>query len=202
MTVRAGSDDWDERYRAKPSLWGLAPNRFVEERCRHLAVGRALDLACGEGRNALWLASLGWDVTAIDFSPVAIKRGAAQAERQGLAVDLRLGDVLTEPLDPAGYDLVLLAYVHLPPAERATLLRRARDAVRPGGRFLLLGHDLRNLTEGHGGPTDPSVLWVADEVASALTGFDVVEAGTVLRPVDGAPRAAIDTVVLAIRRAD
>lgn len=199
MTTRATPSDWDERYGAKPSLWGIAPNRFVEARLKELAPGRALDLACGEGRNALWLASLGWNVAGIDFSPVAIGRARTHAAEHGFEVDLRLGNILTEPLDPAGYDLVLLAYVHLPPGERATLLQRAREVVRPNGRFLLVGHDLRNLTEGHGGPTDATVLWVAEEVADALTDFEVLEAGTVLRPVEGAPRPAIDCVVQAVR---
>ncbi len=202
MTIRATPTDWDERYLAKPSLWGIAPNRFVEARCSDLPAGVAVDLACGEGRNALWLVTRGWQVTAIDFSPVAIERARAHATEHSLELDLRLGDIITEPLDPGGYDLVLLAYVHLPPVQRAALLTRARDAVRSGGRLLLVGHDLRNLEEGHGGPTDPSVLWTADEVVAALVGLEIVEAGVVTRRVEGAARDAIDTLVEAVRPTD
>ena len=88
--------DWDERYAATPLLWGAAPNRFVEERCRSLPAGAALDLACGEGRNALWLAGLGWRVTAIDFSSVAIERARAAASAAERPIELVCDDILTD----------------------------------------------------------------------------------------------------------
>lgn len=191
--------DWDERYAATPLLWGRAPNRFVEERCRSLPVGAALDLACGEGRNALWLAGLGWHVTGIDFSSVAIERARAAAVAAERTIEFVCDDILTTTLRPSGFELVLVAYVQLPPDERRLLLAQATSAVAEGGVFLLVGHDRTNATDGHGGPKDPTLLWTAAEVVTALAGFSVDEATTVLRPVDGAARPAIDTIVTARR---
>ena len=191
--------DWDERYAASPLLWGAAPNRFVEQRCRSLPAGAALDLACGEGRNALWLAALGWRVTGIDFSSVAIERARAAAAEGEHAVELVCDDILTTALPRAAFDLVLIAYVQLPADERRILVARAAAAVADGGVFLLVGHDRTNATDGHGGPKDPTLLWTAAEVVSALEGFSIDEATTVLRPVEGAARPAIDTIVTARR---
>jgi SAM-dependent methyltransferase len=192
-------EDWNARYAASELVWGTAPNRFVAAETESLPPGRALDLACGEGRNAVWLAERGWSVTAIDFSDVAIARARELAAGRGVEVDFAVGDVLAAPIPEAAFDLVLLAYLQLPPSERATVLERAAGALRPGGTFLLVGHDLRNLAEGHGGPSNPSVLWTADEVAEALVhrGFTIERGGVVLRDVDGAERDAIDTLVRA-----
>lgn len=193
------SEDWDVRYAASPLLWGLAPNRFVEERCLELEPGRALDLACGEGRNALWLAARGWQVTGIDFSAVAIDRARAAARDNELALALVCDDILIAEIADSAFDLVLLAYVQLPPDERGRLIARAATAVAEGGTFLLVAHDLRNHADGYGGPKDPSLLWTADEVVGGLAGFTIEEADTVLRPVADAPRPAIDTIVMAHR---
>jgi SAM-dependent methyltransferase len=195
------SDDWNARYAAGGLVWGEAPNRFVAAETADLAPGRALDLACGEGRNAVWLAERGWRVTGIDYAGVAVDRARALAERRGVEAELEVGDVLTAPLDEGAYDLVLIAYLQLPPDERRRVLERAAGAVAPGGTLLLVGHDLRNHGEGHGGPKDPSLLWTAAEVAAALVehGLDVEQADEVLRDVEDAPRPAIDTLVRARR---
>ncbi len=197
------SEEWDVRYAAAGLVWGVAPNRVVAAETESLPPGRALDLACGEGRNAIWLAERGWRVTAIDFSPVAVERARRLAADRRVTVDVAVGDVLTTPLEPAAYDLVLLAYLQLPPRERAVALERAVAAVRPGGLFLLIAHDLRNHTEGYGGPTDPDRLWTVDEVSRGVgaAGLTVERAEEVLRSIDGAPRPAIDTLVRARRQA-
>jgi len=193
--------DWDARYSQDGLVWGRRPNSFVAAETGTLPPGRALDLACGEGRNAIWLAERGWEVTGVDFSDAAIATARHRAQERGVSVDLRVDDVLTTPLEPGAYDLVLVAYLQLPEGERSTLLERAAAAVAPGGTFLLVAHDLRNLAEGHGGPTSPAVLWTVAEIVDALTARGlVIERGEeVLRHVDGAPRPAIDTLVRARR---
>jgi SAM-dependent methyltransferase len=199
-------DAWNARYAEAEHVehvWGAEPNRFVADELAGLPPGRALDLGCGGGRNALWLAERGWTVEAVDFSDVAIERARSVALERGVDVAYRVGDVLRVPIEPAAWDLVLVAYLQLPEEERAHLLDRAADAVAPGGRFLLVAHDLRNLHEGHGGPSEPSVLWTVTEVVDALAtrGFEIERAEEVLRDVDGAPRPAIDTLVRARRYA-
>lgn len=196
------SEDWDARYAEAGLVWGPAPNRFVAAETEGLAPGRALDLACGEGRNAIWLAERGWRVTAIDFSSVAVDHARHLAAGRGVTIEFAVGDVLEVPLERAAFDLVLLAYLQLPADERASVLDRAGAAVRPGGLFLLVGHDLRNYAEGHGGPRVPDLLWTVDEVVGALSsaGLIVERADEVLRDIDDAPRPAIDTLVRARRQ--
>ena len=193
---------WNDRYASSELLWGVEPNRFVEQEVAALRAGRALDLACGEGRNAIWLASRGWEVTAVDFADVAIDKGRKLAAREGVTVDWRVEDVRQWVPDAGGFDLVLIAYLQLPAHERNVVFGNAVRAVAPGGTFLLVAHDARNIADGYGGPQSPEVLCRAADVVALLDGFEIVSAGEVLRPVtlDGGDTAtAIDTLVRAIR---
>lgn len=191
---------WDERYRSHDTVWGLAPNRWVEQQLADLTPGRALDLACGEGRNAIWLASRGWSVMAVDFSSVAIDKGRAAAERNGVTVDWQAADVRTFTADQP-VDLALICYLQVPPPERRTVLRAAAAALAPGGTLLVVGHDSRNLREGTGGPQDPTVLYTAADLADDLadTGLTIETAAELQRPVDGADRPALDALLRARR---
>jgi SAM-dependent methyltransferase len=180
---------WDERYAAQELIWSATPNRFVEAELADLPPGRAVDLAAGEGRNALWLADRGWHVTAVDFSLAGLDKGRALQERhehgRDLHVDWVHADVLTWDPGPVPYDLAVLAYLQLTAEDRRTSVRRAFGALRPGGTFFLVAHDSSNLTEGTGGPTDPAVLFTAEDVLADLDGerFDVERAERVARPV-------------------
>lgn len=199
------SDDWDERYLGSELLWSAEPNRFVEAELAGLdpAGRRALDVACGEGRNAVWLAERGWVVEGVDFSPVALQRAAGLADARGVTVELRHADVATWQPPAAAFGLVLVAYLHLPPVELATVIAGAAAAVAPGGTFLAVGHHADNLARGHGGPSDPALLWDPERLAGLLTGMVIDRAAQVARPVDtdDGPRTALDALVLA-RRSD
>ena len=192
-------EDWDRRYAEAELLWSAAPNRFLEAEVADLAPGRALDLACGEGRNAIWLAGLGWRVRAVDFSEVAIAKGRARAAREGVEVDFLCADLLEYKPEPGAYDLVLVLYLQIPGDERRLALSRAREALAPRGTLLLVGHDLLNLTEGVGGPRDPELLYTPDDIARELPGLEIEKAERVLRDVADADRPAIDALVRARR---
>jgi SAM-dependent methyltransferase len=196
---------WDERYAAHDLVWSVEPNRFVAEIIGPLTPGHAVDLAAGEGRNAIWMAERGWTVVATDYSAVAVDRmRSLAAERLGDAVD-RLTPLVadaTQPAagGPAAYDLALLSYLQLPPDEWRQALHAAVEAVRPGGRVVVVGHAGRNLAEGWGGPSDRSVLYDPDEVLDAVEGLpvSVEQSGIRERPVptDEGERVALDTVVV------
>jgi SAM-dependent methyltransferase len=158
--VRAG--DWDERY-AERQQWSSEPNALIAELLTGLPPGDAVDLAAGEGRHALWLAGLGWRVTAVDFSAVGLARGAAQpgAER----VSWVTADVTTWTAPPASQDLVVVAYLHLSQDDTVAVLTRAVGWLRPGGRLLVLGHDLADIDHGVGGPQEPTILHSVDRLA-------------------------------------
>ncbi len=160
---------WDDRYAAADLVWSAEPNQFVARECEGLQPGRAVDLACGEGRNAIWLARRGWQVTAVDFSAVAIEKGRRLAG--DTAVDWQVADATTWQGD--GYDLAVIAYLQLPAAERGAAVRAAYDALRAGGTLLVVAHDSINLAEGTGGPQDPAVLYTADDVLADLDGRSV-----------------------------
>lgn len=187
---------WDDRYRAAPSVWGAEPNLWVAQEAADLPPGRALDLACGEGRNAIWLAARGWQVTAVDISEVALEKGAAA----GADVTWVRADATTYH-SPEPVDFALLCYLQLPAPGRRAAVRAAADALSPGGTLLVIGHDSRNRLEGTGGPQDPDVLFTADDIAADLegTGLRVEKATEVLRPVAGAERPAIDALLRAAR---
>lgn len=198
------SQDWDARYGAAELVWGTEPNRWVVRETADLPVGRALDLAAGEGRNGSWLAGRGWRVTAVDFSQVALDRGRRLAAGLPGGAAERLSwlraDVLAYEPEAGGYELVLVVYLHLPADRRRTVLAAAAAALAPGGTLLVVGHATANLTEGVGGPQDARVLFAPEDVVADLAGrgLRTERAEHVHRPVttaDGGRARAIDTLV-------
>jgi SAM-dependent methyltransferase len=205
------SHAWDERYAGTELVWSRGPNQFVEQRLADLPPGRAVDLACGEGRNAIWLAGRGWRVHGVDFSQVAVDKGRTLAEHAGVEVAWARGDATSwQPPEPV--DLVVVAYLQLPAADRRAAARNAVRMLAPGGTLLWVAHDSTNLAEGTGGPQDPAVLMTAEDVladldAAEVPAVDVVEAGRVERVVaaeDGhgaeQHRTAYDALVRLTRR--
>lgn len=193
---------WDERYAATELVWSAGPNQFVREILEGSTPGRVLDVACGEGRNAIWLAEQGWDVTGTDFSGVALDKARQIAERRGVDVRWVQADATSDALVP-DQDLSLLCYLQLP----SDLLRRALaaslEALRPGGRILVIAHAADNLTMGVGGPQDLAVLPCAQEVADHLMSLAphcvlnrVEQPRRQVNTPEG-PREAIDLLVLA-----
>jgi SAM-dependent methyltransferase len=196
-------EDWNRKHGEAGLLFGADPNRFLVAEVAGLRPGRALDLACGAGRNAVWLAEQGWAATGVDYADVAIENARGLAAERGVDVEWVQADVLEwEP--PAGeFDLVAVLYLQLPAEHRRAVLERAAAAVAPGGTLLVVGHDLQNLNGGYGGPKDVRVLFTPDEVAAELRGLEVEKAERVLRPVeteDGEAQA-IDALVRARRPA-
>jgi 2-polyprenyl-3-methyl-5-hydroxy-6-metoxy-1,4-benzoquinol methylase len=198
------AESWNERYRRKGYVWTVEPNRFLVDAVEGLAPGRALDLAAGEGRNSVWLANLGWSVTAVDWSEVALDKGRQRAEHAGVAVTWRCEDLTRWRSTGRDFDLVIIVYLQVPGGERVAIWQEAAAAVAPGGHLVVVGHDTANLTGGYGGPSSPAVLYTAAEVAAALDGLlEVERAETVLRPVedeDGVLHHAIDNLTVAVRR--
>jgi SAM-dependent methyltransferase len=198
---------WDERYAGSELIWGAGANRWVALHTATLNPGRAVDLACGEGRNAVYLAERGWHVVGVDFSAVAIEKARLleQSRVDGGAphppVRWVCADVTGYQPDPV--DLALLIYLHLRPPTRQAVLMAAVTALAHGGTVLVVGHNTRNIAEGTGGPQDPGLLYTAADVVTDLAGIApelVVDSATEpMREVPAAGRPAIDTVVLAHR---
>lgn len=202
----ARRERWNERYAARELVWSAGPNQLLEETLAGRRPGTALDAACGEGRNALWLAEQGWTVTGADFSEVAIDKARRIARRRGVSVDWQVVDLARAAPSGGPWDLVCILYLHTDPGERGRWLPTLVDAVAPGGTFLYIGHDPSNITHGVGGPQNADFLPEREAIVSALPGFRVDTARVVERPVaadpghGGAPGGiALDTFVMAVR---
>ena len=199
-------DLWNERYAGRELIWSAGPNRLLEAEVASISPGRALDVACGEGRNALWLAAQGWQVSAVDFSSIAIEKARMIGGQRGLEVDWKVLDVAREALPVRSFDLVCVLYLHTDAAERARWLPAVIEAVAPGGTFLYIGHDPSNIEGGVGGPQNPELLPDCDALTKALDGFSVKSAEVLDRTVDADPGhgrnlsgIALDAFVRAIR---
>jgi len=196
--------DWDARYASRELVWGSEPNRFLAATLGALAPsGRALDLGCGEGRNAIWLAGRGWRVTGVDYSSVAIERARRLAEQAGVAVEWHCVDLARFAADPAAFGLVAIAYLQLPAAERRRVLGMAAAALEPGGVLYMIGHARDPRNEAVPGPKDPSVCWDPSELAAELCelGLVVERCANVQRQVEmpEGERTAVDTEAIARR---
>lgn len=197
-------EDWNRRYEATDLIWSTAPTPFLAAQAPTLAPGRALDLAAGEGRNAVWLAERGWNVTAVDFAEVAIEKAREVAAMRGVAGNIAfdVADLTTYQPQDRGFDLVAMMYFHIPWPEVAPVIARAAEAVAPGGTFLLAAHDATNLEKGFGGPQRADMLYTAEQVVEALGGrLDIEMATCMERPVkrEDETRIALDCVVRARR---
>lgn len=184
------STAWDERYASAEHPWGSAPPGALMSRYAALRPGRAIDLACGDGRNARYLAESGWEVEAVDFSPVAIEVAAGAHDDQHISYTV--ADVRTwQPATLA--DLVVISFLHLPIDELVAVITTAGTWLRPDGHLLYLGHALENFVSGVGVPADPAILPGVADLAKASQGMRVVELTHLLRP--HGDRQAIDILL-------
>jgi SAM-dependent methyltransferase len=194
-------EHWDERYGTEELIWKADPNRFLVEELQALAPGRALDVACGEGRNAVWLASKGWHVTGVDFSRAGLAKAQRLATDRGVEVAWVEADVVEWQPPSASFDVVVVLYLHLPAEQRRQALARSAAALAPGGILLVVGHDVSNLLKGTGGPQDPAVLFGPEQIVEDLPGLQIERAERVTRTVvtEAGKATAVDALVRAVR---
>jgi len=201
-------ESWNARYADRDYVWDVVPSRLLASEVCELSPGRALDLGCGEGRNSVWLASLGWRVTGVDFSDVGLDKARALARHNGAKARWLQRDLIQYRPWPRHYELVLMCYLQLPYEELAVIVDRAAEAVKPGGTFLYVAHDRSNLEHGHGGPRSSEALRTPGEITAMLDGFRIDRSEVVERAVDAEPghggipgATALDAVVRAVRPA-
>ena len=201
----AQASEWDARYSTHAAaMWSGRPNGRLVAEATGLRPGTALDVGCGEGADAIWLAQQGWMVTAIDVSEVAVRRGCEAAERLGVMVEWIAGDALRTVFDAGSFDLVSLQYPALPKAAGEEAMRALLAAVRPGGLLLAVYHDLDDEHREHmkARGNDPADYVGADDLAQLLGVEFTVELHAVeprIDPPPGTPHVA-DVVLRARRR--
>lgn len=193
---------WDRRYAESESVFPGEPNPFLVELASSLPPGRAIDLAAGEGRNSIWLARRGWQVTAVDFSGVGLDKARRRAAEAGVEMEYVHAN-LYEYVPPEGaFDLVLIAYMHPKPRMRRTVFGRAAAAVAPGGHVLVVGRDLADLPVGLG-PSDPTRRFTRRRLLGAFPGIELERCGQVTRVRETADgeRELVDTLAWGTRPA-
>ena len=200
----AQAAEWDARYsEGDGARWSGRPNGRLVAEVAGLGPGRALDVGCGEGADAIWLARRGWTVTAIDISDVAVTRALEAAERAGAAVEWVRGDALQAPFAAGAFDLVSMQYPALPKAAGEAAVRVLLDTVRAGGLLLAVYHVLndehREHMESRG--VDPADYVDADDLGQLLGGQFTIELHAVQPRIDPPPDTPhIADVVLRARR--
>ena len=196
--------EWDARYSERDgAMWSGRPNGRLRVEAAGLTPGRALDVGCGEGADAIWLARNGWTVTAIDISNVAVDRARAAAELAGPAVEWICGDALRTAFPASSFDLVSMQYPALPKAAGDGAVRALLDTVRPGGLLLAVYHDLDDEHREHmkSRGVDPADYVNADDLRGLLGDDFTVELNVVEPRVDPPPHTRhIADVVLRARR--
>ena len=154
---------WNQRHRDR-EIESDGPDATLVAQVAGLSPKRALDVACGSGTNAVWLASAGWRVTGVDWSAAGLKKARARATRAGVAVAWIEADLLDWTPPPAAFELVTALYLHLVPAERRIVYAAVARAVAPGGHLLVIGHD-----RSHDGPgPEPERLFTAAELGEEI----------------------------------
>ena len=166
---------WDERYASSAYVYGEAPNRFLAEQLLNIPPGRALFPAEGEGRNAAYAASLGWEVDAFDYSQSAQRKAEQLFDRKSVQVNYTLSSVQAYAFKPHHYDLVFLCYAHLPPPHRAYLHQQAAQALRKGGWLLLEGFHKDQLGYSSGGPKKEEMLFSLEQLEEDFGVLDIRE---------------------------
>lgn len=205
MSEHFGKAFWEERYRGRTPVWSGQPNPQLVAEVADLPPGTALDAGCGEGADAVWLASRGWRVTAVDIATTALRRAREHADTLDADVACRIDWVpadLTSWTPTRHFDLVATHYVH-PATSREALFDRLAASVAPGGTLLIVGH---HPADRHSAShTGPQVHFTAEEVAAGLDPdrWDILVAETRTRTAtghDGSEITLRDVVLRARKR--
>jgi len=189
---------WDERYRSAQRVWSGNPNPQLVAEVAERPPGRALDVGCGEGADAIWLARSGWTVVAADISGVALERAAQHAREADPAAAGRIEwqrvDLLAQPPERGSFDLVSAQFIQLPEEQRTRLFTALAAAVRAGGMLLVVGHHPSDLATDVPRPPMPELFYTPDEIAGLLDGSWTVEVAEA-RPRQAATPDGIETTI-------
>jgi SAM-dependent methyltransferase len=179
------SDDhmWDERYASEEYVYGTEPNRFLVEAAVRIPGPCVLSLCEGEGRNAVWLAGQGFQVTAVDASRVGLAKASRLADEHSVAIDTRIADLAGFDLGSACWDAIVSIFCHLPPVLRTELHQRVIEALAPGGVFILEAYTPAQLDYGTGGPRSLELLVELEALQRELSGLEFIHACETVREI-------------------
>lgn len=167
------SSPWDQRYLGEEYVFGTEPNEFIRRIRPYLpSSGKALDLATGEGRNAVFLAECGLDTEGVDLSAVGLEKAAKLAAERGVNISLRQADLLDLDLAPQSHDVITSVFCHFTEPDRSRFSQRIITALKPNGLFAGVFYHPNQIANGTGGPSDPAMLGTLEEMQAALDGLE------------------------------
>jgi len=192
---------WDEKYSAEHYIYGKEPNRFLAEHAAELPPGDVLCLAEGEGRNAVYLAGLGFSVTALDRSQVGMDKAQRLAAEKGVEIQTICADLADFDLGQARWDAIVSIFGHVPPDVRHKVYGSLHEALKPGGVLLLEAYTPDQLGRGTGGPRTADLLLTADMLRAEIPGLDFLYLEELEREViEGTGHTGLSSVVQLIAR--
>ncbi len=174
---------WDQRYGEETYAYGTEPNEFLVAMAEELPAGRLLCLGEGEGRNAVWLAQQGYEVTAVDTSGIGLRKAQLLATEREVRIRTVQADLDDFVIEPARWDAIVSVFCHLPPGLRARVHRRAVNGLRLGGVFLLEAYTPRQLEYATGGPPTVELMMDLESLRGELAGLAFLHAEELLREV-------------------
>jgi SAM-dependent methyltransferase len=192
---------WEQRYAIDDYLFGTEPNEFLRDNTDQLPQGSVLCLAEGEGRNAVFLAGLGYDVSSIDLTEGGVAKTRRLAAAREVTVDAAVGDLAQTDLGRGRWNAIVSIFAHMPPKVRGNLHRRVVAALAPGGVFLLEAYTPDQVGRGTGGPSLPEMTMTLAGLRDELAGLDFVHGQELVREiVEGPGHTGVGSVVQVIAR--
>ena len=175
---------WDERYDQDEFLFGTEPNDFLREQAHRIpAGGKVLCLGDGEGRNGVWLAEQGYQVTSVDLSQVGLDKTRRFAKKRGVSIETVYADLAEWSIEPQAWDGIVSIFCHMMPDERKRMHPRIVKGLKPGGVFLLEAYTPDQIEKGTGGPSNPDLLVTAEDIIPEIDGLEVQLAHNIERDV-------------------
>ncbi len=171
---------WDERYSESGFAYGTQPNDFLVEVGEQIPPGRVLCLAEGEGRNAVFLASRGYQVLAVDQSVVGLNKARRLAAEQGVSIETQASDLAAFEWGSESFQGIVSIWAHTPPELRASIHRECVSALAPGGVMVLEAYTPAQVGRGTGGPPNPVMCMTAEGLRQELAGLEL----TLLREIE------------------
>ena len=192
------SQRWEARYGVDEYVYGTDPNDFLVEAVQGLSTGHTLCIADGEGRNGVYLASLGHEVTSVDLTETGMAKAARLAEAKGVDLTTVVADITDYDLGEGQWDLIVSIFAHMPPPIRRGLHGRIARALAPGGRFVLEAYTPDQVGRGTGGPPNPELTMTLAGLHDELTDMTIVEGREIVRPVIEGPGHTGDGAVVQV----
>ena len=191
--------NWDERYSEPGYTYGTEPNEFIVSVASIIPHGKILSLAEGEGRNAVYLASLGYDVTGVDGSEAGLRKAMVLAAERGVTITAVHADLSEFQIDPEQWEGVIACYCHVRPAIRTSLHQAAVQGLKPTGVFVLEAFSKEQLAYGTGGPQSLDMLMSLDDLKQELAGLKLIHAVEIEREVrEGSRHTGLASVIQVI----